>query len=129
MLPVSGAEQLTDFGGDRRAAQHFADRRIFEVGQPHRAVGVAGFAICREKHIPEAALLRLGLALLDDRRELPAILGLLHLLFIDGLGRIDDLVHELVQLLEKRLGAIGVSEIHRSSPWVLRRTLADSVTM
>jgi hypothetical protein len=99
-------------GRDRRAAEHFADRRVIEVGEAHRAVRVTALAVGRQEHVPEAALLCFGLALLDDRRELPAILGLLHLLFVDGLGRIDDFIHEFVQLLEQRLAAIRVFEVH-----------------
>ena len=33
MLPVSGAEQLNTSLGEADAAEHLADRRIFEIGQ------------------------------------------------------------------------------------------------
>ena len=94
-----GRRAVDRLGGDRGAAEDLADRRVFEVGEAHRAVRVAAVAVGRQEHVPQAALLRLGLALLQDGRELPAILGLLHLLLVDRLRRIDDLVHELEELL------------------------------
>ena len=62
MLPVSGAEQLVASCDSGELAHELAQRRVLEVGQPGAELGVG------EEQVPEAAVARLGLELLHDRR-------------------------------------------------------------
>ena len=113
MLPVSGAEQLNASGaiGERpMTSQSGAYSRLVRPIVPW----VSPVAVGRQEHVPQAApSWPSALQLLEDRRQLPAILGLLHLLFVDGLGR-DDV------LLEERLDAL------RQAPPLWRSAAAGS---
>src|SRR4030095_5477722 len=97
MLPVSGAEQLNTSAamGERpMISQSGAYSRLVRPGAP-LALG--------EEGVPEPALARLGLELLHDRRDRPAVGLGVELLPERRLAGIDELPHEIRQLLHEHL--------------------------
>ena len=109
MLPVSGAAQLIASGRDLDAAPaDLRQRRVLEVRQA-RAPAFVG-----QEEIPQAALTRLRLQLVDHRRQVVnAALGALAR--VDLLGRVDALVHEGLEPRLHLQRALAVGEVHRSS--------------
>src|SRR4026207_44831 len=103
MLPVSGAEQLKTSGA-------IGERRVREMG------GAGAPIAFGEEEVPEAALARLGLQFLHDRRHLPARRARFELVVEDLLVREDVLVHEVVQLLHVHPGLLRVLEFHVGLP-------------
>jgi hypothetical protein len=102
----------------RRAAVHRLGREVggaaHDLGQ-RRVLGVAEAGtplLVRVEKVPEAALVRLGLELLEDRRVEVRVAAVGHLLRVDGLGRVDALVHERLDALHVVLGAVGQLEVH-----------------
>ena len=67
MLPVSGAEQLNTSGAIVAAPHDFAQRRVFQVGEP-RAVFVI-----RQKKIPKPGGARFRLQFFHHARRRPSI--------------------------------------------------------
>ena len=105
-----GRRAVEGLGGDGRAAHDLAERRVFEIGEAGAAVALG------QEQVPEAALARLGLELFQDGRHRPAVGGGVELLLERRLVGIDELVHEVRQLLHVHLGLLGVFEFHLRSP-------------
>ena len=103
---------------DRRAPHDLAQGRVFEIGQAG-----AVFALGQEQ-VPQPGGARLGLQLLHDRRHLPAVPGLRHLLLEDFLGRIDLGLHELAQPRREAFHLVRRFEIHSSPLRAARSTPA-----
>jgi hypothetical protein len=89
------------------AAHQLAERRVVEVRQA-RAPLLVG-----EEQVPEAALARLGLELLHDRRMEVRVARLLHLAPVHGLGRDDVGVDEIAELLLEVERSGAELEVHR----------------
>ena len=87
MLPVSGAEQLN-------GSPPIGERPIISQMLAYSRLVSDREMRLRQKHVPQAGLLRLGLEFLHDRRRLPAVLALVELAVIDRLGRDDVLLQE-----------------------------------
>ena len=115
LRPVA-LERLHVAGVGRRAVEHLGrpvhpphdlgERRVFEVGQPRRALRM------REGQVPEPLLARARLELLDDRHRLPAIGHRRLLRIVHGLVRMDVPRHEILEPLLQHLHALGECEIH-----------------
>src|SRR5205823_14611080 len=101
---------------DRRAAHDLAERRGLEVREPGTAPAL------REEEVPEAALARLRLQLLDDRGDPPARRLRVELVVEDLLVRVDVLVHEVRELLHVHLRFLRVLEFHVGPPLALARS-------
>ena len=88
-------------------AGDLGQRRVLQVGQPG-----AVLVDRRQEEVPQAALARLRLELLDDRRGAPPVIGLLDLLAEARLRGVHALVHEREQPLAQlqRRGVEG--EVH-----------------
>ncbi len=97
------------------ASQDLRQRRIVAVGERRAVSGV------RQEHVPQAGLARANLELLHDGRLVVGIAGLAQLALVDRFGRIDVLIHELVEALLELLAAWTGLEVHRlaSPSWRL----------
>ena len=100
MLPVSGALQLHASGAMRLRPMISASGAYSRFVRPGATAGV------RVEQVPQAALSRLRLELLDDRRLEVRVAGLTHLLVVDRLGRVDVRLHEVEQLGLQLLGRV-----------------------
>src|SRR5581483_9783901 len=68
-----------------------------------------------QEHVPQARAACLRLQLLHHRRLVVRVAGVVQLLLVDALGRVDVLVHEGAETLLELKTALARLEVHRSS--------------
>ena len=122
-LHVSGVRcvAVAGLGGEVHGPAHdLRQGRVFGIGQA-RAVAVGTCAVRATsasssevgvEEVPQAALLRLGLQLVEDGGEVVRVAGFAHLLLVHGFGRVDALVHEFGELALVLQGPFAVLEVH-----------------
>ncbi|KWV85097.1 hypothetical protein PFLmoz3_05245 [Pseudomonas fluorescens] len=94
---------------EQRAAHDFRQGCVFKVGQASAQFGF------RQKQVPQALGLRLGLEFFHDRRGLPAI-TFADLAFEHRFGRVDISVHERSDAFTQFLNLGRIGEIHEQLP-------------
>jgi hypothetical protein len=112
-----GCRAVEDFAGKADAAHFLGAQGIFKVGEARplefeRLVDmVVRGRLGRHEQVPDAGVLGLGLQILDDLDDLPAIAGLV-LLFISGDGGANLALDEIAHPVPPIDLPVGEIEIH-----------------
>ena len=124
-----GGRAVEHLRGPAHPAHLLGAQGVFEVGQAGAAI-LGGVVILGRRHeqVPKTRGSRLGLQLLEDGGNLPAIGAEGAHLGVVGLGRRPDVgVHEVADAVAPLALSIGEGEVHRGRSWVstnaIRRAL------